>query len=66
MSSTETEWRVLLEKTHRPEPGAPPPRVGDVIALSHGQAPIITRVRQVLPPENGQAGTLIVEAPWID
>jgi hypothetical protein len=28
--------------------------------------PIITRIREVLPPENSQAGTLIVEAPFTE
>ena len=55
----------MLEETYRPPADLAAPRVGDMIVLSPGQAPIAAYVKEILPPEReGDAGTLFVDRPF--
>ena len=64
MSSGAADWKVLVELTHRQRGGERPPRVGDIIALTHGPTQVMARVKEILPPERAEAGTLLVGSPF--
>lgn len=56
------EWRVLLRRRYIQEQDTPEPRVGESIVLKGpANAPLIVRVDEVLPPTDGDAGTLVVD-----